>query len=238
MAAIVSGLAVTQSSRQLASILRTDPIAELAACAPTDERYAELFFRNMPFNEWPDEYHKLVNEVIEEYSRPPETIACQSEVLLPADTDSSMYRLAGQLPPWNSEEELADLTRADVGFVLLEFLRIYECALKDRENFIYVYVESDHRRQQSHVQTYEERNVIARSEQALLETELKTARPTLEKALQVVTGHNRLSQLDAELQCLQRASLDVRNAFSLAADTSSCLPRVWNAKDVLRNLSD
>ena len=68
-----------------------------------------------------------------------------------------------------------------------------------------------------------------------IDNELLTARPALQRALIIAGGYGRLARLDKELQCIQRASLDYRNVFAVVAETSSCLPRNWGAKDPLRD---
>ena len=65
--------------------------------------------------------------------------------------------------------------------------------------------------------------------------ELATTRDTMHRLLSLIGGMERMRILTAELECVQRASLDARNAFGLAAETASCLPRVWDHKDPLRD---
>lgn len=239
--AVASALTVQQHYFQ-ASTLRLDPNVIRASCTPIDQRYANLFFGDLKIENWPDEYHNTVEKILEEYSQPPKKIQCLEQQLFPVE-NTTLYELAAKLPPWQNGDALADLQRNDVGFVLLEFLRIYECAMLDRKNFTTLYVQNRYATDQDEgvVPANQDlrlgvQNTRAQAERKIIEEELAVARPTMEKALALIAGNNRLSVLDAELQCLQRASLDIRNGLGLVADTSSCLPRIWNAKDVLRKL--
>ena len=231
--------AVGGASQLWGSTLRTDPNTVLAPCTPGDARYASLSFKGGSVDSWVEQYHEQVNSVVEEYSKPAQNIACTEDKLLPVTTGDALYDLAKKLPPWSTAEKLEDLRKNDVGFVLLEFLRVYECALLDRGNFTRLYVQNEYENSGTdrELRVYDQ-ELKTRAERETIEQELRIARPTLEKALQIVTGDMRLATLDAELQCLQRASLDIRNSLSLAADASSCLPRIWNSKDVLRTLAD
>lgn len=244
VAAVAISTAVTWHKYNLAaSTLRLDPVVTLASCSPIDERYTRLFFSDLLLDKWPENYHNTVERILDEYTKPIEKIACLENDIFPVEEDDALYELASKLPPWSTPEKLADLQRNDVGFVLLEFLRIYECALLDRKNFAELYVNDKYAQDQDEGRVRSDLDLRLGTQRARIDAErsvvaqeLAIARPTLEKALLVISGNNRLSVLDAELQCLQRASLDIRNALSLAADTSSCLPRIWNTKDVLRNL--
>ena len=219
-----------------AATLRVDPNVELGSCAPNDDRYVQLFFRNLPFEDWPDAYHSIVNQIVEEYLNPTTDIQCDSTELLSPDPDSALFENASKLPPWDTPQEQSGLTRNDVGFVLLELLRVYECALEDRENFVTLYVKEELDPSERDSYTYGKEKAIAQVQRSVIDRELKIARPSLERALLILASSTRLGPLDAELQCLQRASLDLRNAFALAADASSCFPpKLWNTRDVLRD---
>lgn len=49
---------------------------------------------------------------------------------------------------------------------------------------------------------------------------------------------DRLRPLEAELECMQRMSIDIRNIAALSAETSACMPRTWYAKDALRDFKE
>lgn len=73
---------------------------------------------------------------------------------------------------------------------------------------------------------------------AIINEERVVARVTLHRVLTLIGNFGRLRPLEAELECTQRLSLDIRNISALTAETSSCLPRIWNAKDVLRDYKE
>jgi len=223
------------------------PYPILESCTRDDAQYATMFFNTNAFIDWPEKYHTAVNEIIEEYLQPPTSIACFNQVLIPLDASSKLAALASTLPPWQDPGDLAMLDRNDYGIVLLEFLRIYECALFD-QNF-HPYLVMDIIREKFEAAAgggpmsfvledfvFEdlEREIIYRKR--IIEQELATARPALERALVVVSSLTRLSPIDVELECLQRASLDLRNGLGLAADASICMPKGWDVKDSLRDL--
>ncbi|MBU0766279.1 hypothetical protein KKF55_00630 [Patescibacteria group bacterium] len=153
---------------------------------------------------------------------------------------------------------LSSLSQLDVGTVLLEYLQMYECALVERSLFLArdTYKQEQGREKklislkngaagdvlEALVRILKRRplewgryiNFVIGDRQIILQ-ELTIARRSLERTLTFLSGFNHLRPIDMELTCLQQASLDVRNGLALAADASSCLPRVWNNKDVLRD---
>ena len=155
-------------------------------------------------------------------------------------------RLACRLPPWEDKEDLDMLSKSDTSTVLLEFLRTYECALLERRQFLVTGVREDLR-----VFGSIKNNVldlisfISGADTAFdkeyedqwgkINKELDIARPTLNRAIKIASGKGKLDALDGEIECLQRLSLDLRNAFALGAESASCMPRVWDAKDSLRD---
>jgi hypothetical protein len=223
------------------------PYPILESCTRDDAQYATMFFKTEDFVDWPAKYHTRVNEIIEEYLKPPEIIACLNPVLIPLAASSKLYALASELPPWQDPTDLAQLDRNDYGIVLLEYLRIYECALFDHNFGPYLVMEIIQERYEDEAGggplpliiddfLFEDLKKEIRFRRRLIEQEIATARPALERALIVISSLTRLSPLDAELECLQRASLDLRNGLGLAADASVCMPKGWDVKDPLRDL--
>jgi len=223
---------------------KTYPILE--SCSRNDEEYKNFYFNTEDFEDWPDSYHDMVDDVIDEYinPEPDEAIECIDGELMPLGADSKLLEMAEMLPPWQDSDDLDKLDRNDIGIVLLEFLRVYECALVEHSFFLPIDIAQEHF---DELALAPDPSVIADllfgdlvSEIAfhsdIISKEIATARPTLERALAIVSSLTRLGPLSAELECLQRASLDLRNGMGLAADASVCLPKGWDAKDPLRDL--
>ena len=214
----------------------------LAPCSRFDDRYAILLFRDNNVEEWPDIYHERVKGVIEEYLEPIDltcTADGYTEFLEPGD---KLLELAADLPTWNDPD--VPLSRFDLSRVLLEYLRIYECALMEFDTFLYYDTykeEADEPREEddgdSSFISFFLSDLLEESAKraGIINHERTIARKTLNRVLTLITTAERLRPLEAELECMQRMSLDMRNAASLTAEASSCLPRVWNAKDVLRD---
>ncbi|MCK5019054.1 MAG: hypothetical protein KAS32_18480 [Candidatus Peribacteraceae bacterium] len=203
--------------------IRRDSSVVLAPCTLNDIRYSHLSFPTKPLEEWSEDYNTKVNEIIEEELKPtnPEDIDCMADSFLSSKASNATIKLAEKLPPWQGVSNIEDnLKKSDVGFVLLEYLRIYECALEEKDYFL----NKDLNTQQF------ERDIIRK--------QLLLSRPVLERALAILSGETKLSSLDAELVCMQRASLDARNGLALSADASACLPRTWESKDVLRDIKE
>lgn len=147
---------------------------------------------------------------------------------------------------WKGDPDTNDLSRLDVGIVAFEVLRSYECALFERRSTMISQVADE--------LTFEKlggiSSVSTGIDQAIsffdvsaeyldqynkINEELKIARPALEQTMRLINGNERTKILEAEVDCLQRASLDLRNVTSLAAEANACLPRIWNSRDVYRD---
>lgn len=157
---------------------------------------------------------------------------------------SALSALAAQLPEWGASRA-GRLSEADLGPVLLEYLRVYECALHERERFLIPTVQDE----KETVETDDDgkkTGTIATSElvdekdrqQKILTEELLTARPALERTIAFLGIIDRLRPLTAELECLKRASLDLRNVTGLTAEAASCMPKIWDARGSLRDLTE
>ena len=245
---IAIGSLLIITSRNNISLAAQDPWKPypiLESCTRADAQYAGLFFNNEDFDDWPEKYHEAVDAVIEEYLDPPQTIECLDPNILPINQFTSIYALAAVLPPWQDPVDLAELDRNDVGIVLLEFLRVYECALADHNFFLPMDVIQERFEDEAAggplpfiIANFRFEDLLKEMgrRRRVIEEEIATARPTLERALVIVSSVIRFSFLDAELECLQRASLDLRNSLALAADASVCMPKGWDVKDPLRDL--
>jgi len=215
----------------------------LAPCSRFDKRYENLLFKSNNFTDWPKEYHDKVQEVVEEHLKfPSKKVECSS-----GDFDSflqpqpKLRQLANNLLTWNGSNS-PTLRQTDIGLVLMEYLNIYECVLKER----YFFLSYDSQELMKQNMSEGENAAISypqviremENELSLIRGELGLARKTLTRTLAVISGMNRIIPLDLELQCMAGASMDIRNATALAAEAGACLPRIWNAKDPFRDLKD
>ncbi len=158
------------------------------------------------------------------------------------EPSGALTDLASMLPEWGGTREVSE---ADLAAVLLEYLRVYECSLQQRGQFLSVFI----LREQGQFTTQPDGSEIQfmpspdltkeqEKESTIISHELATARPILERTLAFLGGIDRLRPLSAELECLKRASLDLRNATGLLAESASCMPKIWDARGSLRDLPD
>lgn len=218
------------------------PYPVLGPCS-RDTNLGNVDFIQKPFKEWAETYHKTVDDVIEEHMGPTE-LKCEGqsyqELLQPGP---KLSQLAHSLPPWQDTQNRQKLQQSDVGLVLLEYLRVYECSLMEYSFFQAPEIVREEFRSQNPatmVLNFFHADLVKQlfERSAIIVNETKTARKTLYKVLDLLSSYDRLRPMEAELECLQRTSLDIRNVMSLAAETSACLPRAWSAKDPLRDLAE
>ncbi|MFA5799371.1 MAG: hypothetical protein WC840_00240 [Candidatus Peribacteraceae bacterium] len=62
-----------------------------------------------------------------------------------------------------------------------------------------------------------------------LKQERSRARLALERTLHLLRSFDANYQAARDIVCLQRASLDLRSELNLLADTTSCMPKIWDA---------
>lgn len=207
----------------------------LAPCAADGSPFADL-----PFREWEAYYHERVQEVIEAHmdsltkttTLPLQCTAESYADLVPAS--GPLRQLASTLPAYR--DGAADLTEVDMAPVLLEFLRVYECSMKQREEYLSVYVP----REESSGRTMNLGDFfeVKAEQKKIMEEEMRVSRLALERTLGLVGGYDRLRPLTLDIECIKRASLDLRNVLGLAADASACLPRAWDTHGSLRELPE
>ncbi len=220
--------------------------------------------------DWKNTFHSTVSLVIDEYFTPAELQCSGSSYAQAFPPRPTLQKLASTLPSWRTltwqlHNEGASsnwwgifsggsvdwtqvnynslyLSELDVGTVLLEYLRMYECALVERTLFLPTHtLDQESKREElisGNILPALERMIVAvivwTDRETIIE-ELLIARRAINRTVTMLSGYNRFNVLNMELQCLQQASLDMRNGLALAADSTSCLPRIWNAKDPLRD---
>lgn len=235
-ASLLAGCA--QTERETGDILRLPP------CTGTAGVFASQL------DTLPSTYHGIVAGVIDSHMRQLEsttttpfqcTARTYREMLRPTP---ALRSLADRLPEWGPSRA-ATLSEADMASVLLEYLRTYECALLERGQFLKLFVlqeraEREERPDGTTVQ-FMDRGDLTREEarqEALILRELNVSRPALERTLSVIGGFDRMRPLTVEIECLKRASLDLRNGLGLTAEAASCMPKIWDARGSLRDLPE
>ncbi len=182
---------------------------------------------------WRRIYHTTANDVSEAHLKHTEIACTENARETPSGT---LLDLAAKLPPWSDDEDISRLTERDIGAVLLEHLRIYECSLKEHAFFLPSDIDEELLRRGGgkYERSLHTEELSERQEE--IGAELKLSRRALHRTLAAIGGIDRLRPLSASLECLQRASLDIRNILGLTADTAACLPRTWDARGSLRDL--
>ena len=202
---------------------------------------------------WADIYHTVVDEIIEHHMGNDPSVSpydaapkCEEPDIQFNPPGDVMLLVAQNLPAWEAAVDLGRLSEDDFASVLLELLTAYECSLWERRFHLSpVVIDEEWSWRKflaggNFVDFINPPNIFRLDEEiseqrGKIDNELLTARPALQRALIIAGGYGRLARLDKELQCIQRASLDYRNVFAVVAETSSCLPRNWGAKDPLRD---
>lgn len=196
-------------------------------------------FSSLPFNQWSSKYHTTVAQVIEAHIQSL-TGTNTAKIICTAPDYASMVQptdqlktLAGLLAPWKDPAKLQALSETELGPVLLEYVRVYECALNERKNFLDVILPKEMNSTDTNV-VYPEKA----TEKAIIDHESALARPALDATLAILSGQDRLRPLALDIECLKRTSLDIRNILGLISQASMCLPRVRDARGSLRDLPD
>ncbi len=208
--------------------------ARLAPCSKEETPFASI-----PFADWPRTYHGTVSSIIEAHLRElgktgTLELRCTEEdygkLLKPTD---ELRGLATTLAPWKTSTGQSDLSEANLGPVLLEYLRDYECALSERDNFLSVIVPREHSSTDSMERgAY---NTEKGKQEELIARERAVARPALERTLIIIGGLDRLRPLGVDVECLKRTSLDIRNSLGLVSQAVSCLARLRDTQGSLRD---
>lgn len=224
----------------------------LAPCSRFEERYKDKAkFDGEYLSKWEDMYHETVDEVIEEHLKTP-TLTCDASTYAAfLQAGPKLEELAKSLPTW--QDNSVRLSRFDLGRVLLEYLRVYECALDEYENGPSKYEtalevgqeEDDGIRTPDPEPSIKDfflsivwPELLEEDDKRLevIKREKIAARETLNRTLGIISALDRLRPLEMELQCMQQVSLDIRNITALSAEASACFPRAWTTKDILRDV--
>lgn len=223
--------------------LTSDYPEYLEPCTRLDLVYTGLFVNNKPFEQWSENYHQAVSDVFDEYVDGLEVgkAECGSESTAGFIPPGEKLReMAKKLPPWQNEEKLKQLTRNDLAAVTQEFLRVYNCALVEGKYLLPRDIVDEYSEEKDGVKLLNLVKFLGKSaaRERLIAEETELARLTLERMYNVIGMMEGMDNLEGELVCLQRSSLDIRNIMALAAESSSCLARTFNARDVLHDIPE
>lgn len=202
-------------------------------------------FETLPFSQWIDTYHETVDDVVESHlesirdiNTTPLQCTAGDYATLVKPTDA-LRSLAVTLPPWQSDERKKALSETEIGPVLLEYLRTYECALNERRTYLSITIPKEWRTTDpGKVLTQIAYSKTEAEQQRMIDHELVLARTALDRTLLITGGYDRLRPLSLDIECLKRTSLDIRNLLGLVSQTSACLPRIRDARGSLRDLPD
>ena len=228
-----AALSVLFATSALGSVAVLPQYPVLAACSGSSIVFppARFIVLTDPVLRLQTDYHATVEQVVEEHMSN-KTVVCSEGVRdVPSD---ALKHLAEKLPPWRDPADYLGLRESDIGAVLLEYVRIYECTLKEHQLFAPSRVAHEISKNNrfnffEHFPAFNQRRID-------IDQELRLARRTLNRTLKLLGGMDRLRPVDLSLECLQRSSLDIRNILGLAADSASCLPRATDARGSLRDL--
>jgi hypothetical protein len=192
---------------------------------------------------WSCVYHNTVDSILEGVLNQDQPSICGPES---KDAASELTFLAGQLEPWSlndslPEEEQIPITTDQTPSILQEYLRVYECALYEHEtnlpaSVLSVLYEED--KDNSPAFNLFNHTLRSLGDQERLTYEITRSRKALQQSLLLLSRGRPSGAMGGHLACLQRVSLDLRNIMGLAAEAGSCLPKSWNARDVLRDYTD
>lgn len=197
-------------------------------------------FEKTDMEKWPDTYHGTVSKVIEAHMKKFENLST-TDIICTAEDYPSMFKastelqgLASTLEPWKNRT----VSELELAPVLLEYLRVYECSLEEKRYFLTTAQKSSSSSSSKGPQIGIGKFVDEKTEDGIfINRELATSRPILERTLSIVGGLDRLKPLAMDIECLKRASIDLRNGMGLIAEAAACMPRAIDARGSLRDLA-
>jgi hypothetical protein len=219
-------------------------IERLSSCSIEESPFA-----NQPFAQWSATYHQTVSGVVGADVKSLSNAICpDTNTNLPAPTPE-LRALAAQLIPWKtSPARMSRLSEADMGAVLLEYLRTYQCAMLEYRTFFYPELVKRAGNSSSASSagtsssqkglTVGEFNNLREQREREISNELTVSRLALQRTLGITGRINRLRPVFADINCFVASSLDLRNQLGLAAEIGACLPRIRDAHNSLRDLKD
>lgn len=203
-------------------------------------------FALLPFDMWSVVYHQMVDAAVSAHVKSFNNQGSDSPFfanLQCSAPDSAgllqpsapLFLIAAQLSPWQDSQNLARLSEQDFGAVLLEFLRVYECALKQQRTFIDTNIVEDAPLFSNLPLQWGEFGAERKRRETIIQQQLLIARTALNRILMTTGSLDRLRPFLLDLECIERSSLDLRNVLGLVSESAACLPRVWDARGSLRD---
>jgi len=217
----------------------TSALSPLPPCSAQDTAYAKL-----PFDSWDEEYHDavrtLVDERLAELRAGTQVKSCEvasEEAPLGArlvellDKYECALKEHGRNVAQEINTEASGEKKCEEDGVCARDESIDSCPADcaDTET------RRDYEKNWEEWRTYYGLSEEESRRTQIIEDELRTARPTLDRLLLFLGHLNRFRPVAVALQCLQRASLDLRNSLGLASSALSCSER---ARDVRTSLRD
>ncbi len=218
---------------------------QLSPCTAEGTTFADLALKD-----WAPTYHRRVAEVVDEFfTQESDDMAIDCTTLdegdgsPPAPAGSALLALALDLPPWADGKR--PVTRLATGDVLRTYLDTYLCSLTEARLTIVLTatgesgsgsgVASEPRIGEGVEVDRGNLSEWIETDSAMIDRELATAEPTLERVLTLMSADHRTAGLKTELQCLLRASTDLRNALALFSEAAACVGRLWDAQGIVRD---
>ena len=227
-------------------------VAPLPPCSAEGSPFADEEFAKYdpsdsskpPTYRWHEIYESQVKAVVDAHAKillgeddgsgPSARLQCTAQTyreMFPAS--GALQSLASLLPGFKGRA--GQLSEMDIGAVLIEWLRVYECAMKEEATFVAPHVEQEFIKHSVKDATYGNHALEVKRRIAYIENALRSGRALTERLMTLIGGFSRLRPLAAELTCLERTSADIRNNLALLGDASTCLPRALNARGSLRD---
>lgn len=208
-----------------------------------DKDFAEFdnIYISPEYKNWEEIFEEQVKDVIDAHAKVvlgeeeeggTQPVSCTAETyreMLPAS--DALRTLAGKMPAFKKRKD--KISEMDISAVLLEWLRVYQCALQEHSAF----AETQIAREMSKIEEPTQTAIAseAKIRRAYIEGQLQRSDALIARLVVLLGGLNRLRPIVAELECLERASADIRNGLALMADASACMPKALNARTSVRD---
>ena len=185
-------------------------------------------FGNIPFEDLQRRYHWTVEQILEERMRLYEgetLLQCEAEIMeavIPRGETAA--QIAVSLPAFKNKIP----HYSDFEFLLTEFWRTYDCHLFSLQSNPLLLEKVFPPENPDQEVLYSE---LLRASADVLGEERLRARATFDRLLWTIRTSEEYLPLHASLRCLQRGSVDVRNATALLSDASQCLPAKLGAAE-------
>lgn len=207
-------------------------------------------FADVEFKDWIDVYHRRVGEVVDEFFSTDDqsqfVVDCttfdEGDGSAIAPAGSKLRAMAEELAPWADGQR--EVTRLTTGDVLRTYLDTYLCSLHEMRYKVTLTADGAYASGAGSSQSQGSSTVVADrgdvndwvvADREAIDHQLLTAGPALERVLALMSADHRTAALKTELQCILRASTDLRNTLALFSEATACIGRLWDAQGVFRD---